>query len=80
MIRLTGDDAPQALNRLAREQMKLRLLADIRTDLVVCEIEGWDARDYLHDLHLLIAAHDPCEAQHDLSSLPPNGHHRAGVV
>lgn len=32
----------KALNRLAREQIKLRLLADIRFDLAVCEIEGWD--------------------------------------
>lgn len=31
----------KALNRLAREQIKLRLLADIRFDLAVCEIEGW---------------------------------------
>ena len=41
MSRLTGDDAPRALNTLAREQMKLRLLADVRTDMTVCEIEGW---------------------------------------
>ncbi len=33
------------LNRLAREQMKLKLLQDIRTDLIVCEIEGWDKAD-----------------------------------
>lgn len=32
----------KALNRLAREQIKLRLLADIRFDLAVCEIEGWN--------------------------------------
>lgn len=30
-----------SLNRLAREQMKLKLMQDIRTDLIVCEIEGW---------------------------------------
>lgn len=42
------------LNRLAREQMKLRLMQDIRTDLVVCEIEGWDKREYLNELKELI--------------------------
>ena len=57
---LTGEGAPNALNQLAREQMKLKLLADIRVDLVVCEIEGWDQRAYLRDLHCVIAHHDPC--------------------
>ena len=57
---LTGEGASRALNQLAREQMKLKLLADIRVDLVVCEIEGWNQRDYLRDLHQVIAQHDPC--------------------
>ena len=57
---LTGADAPRALQQLAREQLKLRLLADIRADLTVCEIEGWPAAEYLHDLHQLIATHHPC--------------------
>lgn len=42
------------LNRLAREQMKLRLMQDIMTDLVVCEIEGWDKTEYLNELKELI--------------------------
>ena len=42
------------LNRLAREQMKLRLMQDIRTDLIVCEIEGWDKMEYLNELKELI--------------------------
>ena len=37
----------RAFNRLAREKMKLRLLADIRMDLMVCEMEGWDKLEYL---------------------------------
>ena len=43
-----------SLNRLAREQMKLRLLQDIRTDMMVCEIEGWDKAEYLNELKELI--------------------------
>lgn len=43
-----------SLNRLAREQMKLRLMQDIRMDLVVCEIEGWDKTEYLNELKELI--------------------------
>lgn len=63
MTVLTGDGAPEALNRLAREQMKHKLLADIRTDLMVCDLEGWDQRAYLRDLHRLIAHFDPCPTE-----------------
>ena len=44
----------QAFNRLAREKMKLRLLADIRMDLMVCELEGWDKLEYLDELLALV--------------------------
>lgn len=44
----------QAFNRLAREKMKLRLLADIRMDLMVCEMEGWDKLEYLDELLALV--------------------------
>ena len=44
----------QSLNRLAREQMKLKLMQDIRTDLIVCEIEGWDKTECLDELKDLI--------------------------
>ena len=60
MSRLTGDDAPRALNTLAREQMKLRLLADVRTDMTVCEIEGWDQGEHIHDLHTTLQTLCPC--------------------
>lgn len=43
-------ECAKPLNRLAREQMKHRLLCDIRTDLVVCEIEGIDPREYINEL------------------------------
>lgn len=44
----------KALNRLAREQIKLRLLADISLDLVICELEGWDKTEYLNELKSMI--------------------------
>ncbi|WP_304076697.1 hypothetical protein [Phascolarctobacterium succinatutens] len=44
----------RAFNRLAREKMKLRLLADIRMDLMVCELEGWDKLEYLDELLALV--------------------------
>ena len=57
---LTGKGAPAALNRLAREQMKMKILNDINLDLTVCDLEGWSRTDYLHDLHKLIAGLCPC--------------------
>lgn len=48
------EEIPQTLNRLAREQMKVKLLNDIRADLAICEIEGWDKREYIQELHELI--------------------------
>lgn len=54
--RIIGNDKDTALalNRLCREGMKYRLLNDIRADLAVCEIEGWDKREYLLELKELI--------------------------
>lgn len=43
-----------ALNRKAREELKLKILADIRFDIDVCKIEGWDYLEYLHELKELI--------------------------
>ena len=51
---ITDTNCVPSLNRLAREQMKLRLMQDIRTDLIVCEIEGWDKTEYLNELKELI--------------------------
>ena len=49
-ITFTDKQGPKALNRLAREQMKRRLLADILADMQVCELEGWDKLEYLNEL------------------------------
>ena len=62
MVKLVGDGAPEALNRLAREETKTRLLADIHMDMAICELEGWDQLGYLKELHALIAGFNPCEA------------------
>lgn len=43
-----------ALNRLAREQMKLRFLGDIRMDIQVCQLEGIDYKEYLLELKEII--------------------------
>lgn len=42
------------LNVLAREQLKIRLLYDIKMDIEICQLEGWDYKEYLLELKKLI--------------------------
>lgn len=44
------EDTRKALNDLARHRMIHRVLADIRIDMEVCEIEGWNKLEYLRTL------------------------------
>ena len=44
----------KALNDLARHQSITRLLADIKFDMTVCEIEGWDKMEYINQLKELL--------------------------
>lgn len=43
-------DVAEPLNRLCRESMKQRLLTDIRVDIEVCRLEGWDCKEYILEL------------------------------
>ncbi len=43
-----------ALNRLAREQLKLKLMLDIMMDISVCQLEGIDYKLYLRELKSII--------------------------
>lgn len=51
---ITDTNCAPSLNRLAREQMKLKLMQDIRADLIICEIEGWDKMEYINELSELV--------------------------
>jgi len=44
----------RTVNKLARKQFEEKLLKDIRFDLMVCEIEGWDKLEYIKELKTLI--------------------------
>jgi len=46
----------KTVNELARKKFELRLLADIRMDLMVCELEGWDKTEYIKELNSLISS------------------------
>lgn len=43
------------VNQLAREQLKHKLLADILLDLTICDIEGWDKKEYIQELHYILS-------------------------
>lgn len=42
------------MNKLAREQMKLKLLKDIRLNFIICDFTGENPKDYLHELKAII--------------------------
>lgn len=45
-----GDSVGKALQQLAREQMKLKLLHDVRIDIEISKLEGIDYKEYLKEL------------------------------
>lgn len=47
-------DTRRALNDLARHQTICNLYRDILADMMVCEIEGWDKKEYLNQLKSVI--------------------------
>lgn len=49
-----GAESARTVNELARQQFKMRLLNDILTDLMICEIEGWCKIEYLNEIRKLI--------------------------
>lgn len=54
----TIDFPAKKVNILARRKMIIKLLNDIRVDLMVCEIEGWDKKEYIKEIRKLINSID----------------------
>lgn len=50
---LTPDERYK-MQRLARHQMRCKLLADIQADMTACQLEGWDQMEYIRDLQDLL--------------------------
>ena len=53
-MQIIDENYCKTVNELARKKFAMRLLADIRVDLMVCEIEGWDKMEYIEELKALI--------------------------
>lgn len=47
-------ETAKAFNDLARHTAILRILKDVRIDLEICEIEGWDKTEYIKQLKKLL--------------------------
>ena len=53
----TTEDIPfpaKTVNTLARKKFQEKLLKEIHFDLMVCEIEGWDKKEYINELKKLL--------------------------
>ena len=50
----TNKEVAEKINILAREQMKLKLLKDLRIDIEICRLEKWDYKQYLLELKEII--------------------------
>ena len=50
---LTPDERYK-MQRVARHQMRCKLLADIQADMMACQLEGWDQMEYIRDLQDLL--------------------------
>lgn len=48
------DETRRALQVLAREELKLRVLQDVLIDISVCRLEGWDPTEFPRELVALI--------------------------
>ena len=48
------DETRLAMQRVAREEMKHRIYADILVDMMVCDIEGWDKMEYIRELQNML--------------------------
>lgn len=40
----------RAMQLVAREEMKMRIYADILADIMICDIKGWDKMEYIIEL------------------------------
>ena len=47
-------ETAKALNDLARHELYLRILQDIRVDIEICKLEGWDFKEHLRNLKSMI--------------------------
>ena len=60
----------KTVNNLARKKFQEQLLKEIKFDLIVCEIEGWDKKEYIKELKKLINSIDISDNKNYLLAKP----------
>jgi len=59
----------KTVNDLARLKFKEQILKEIMFDLMVCEIEGWDKKEYINELKKMLNSIDTPNKKE--GSIPP---------
>ena len=62
----------KTVNMLARKKFQELLLKEIMVDLMVCEIEGWDKKEYIKELKSLMNSINLSPKKKKQESLTPN--------
>ena len=62
----------KTVNTLARKKFQEHLLKEITFDLMVCEIEGWDKKEYINELKKLINSIDTSNKKQKQKSFMPD--------
>lgn len=65
---IPNKDTARALNDLARHTAIVRILNDIRMNMEICEIEGWDKNEYLNQIRQLLNSIGGSKIMSDLIS------------
>lgn len=47
-------ETSKALNDCARHELYFRIMQDIRVDIEVCKLEGWDYKEHLENIKAMI--------------------------
>lgn len=62
----------KTVNTLARKKFQEQLLKEIHFDLMVCEIEGWDKKEYIREIKNLINSIDISKKRKSLDIKQPS--------
>ena len=62
----------KTVNTLARKKFQEQLLKEIHFDLMVCEIEGWDKKEYIREIKNLINSIDISKKRKSLNIKQPS--------
>ncbi len=69
----------KTVNDLARLKFKEQLLKEIMFDLMVCEIENWNKKEYINEIKKMLNGIDTSNKKKGNSKMPPDLFSSAGL-